>query len=366
MRKPASRPQAIIFENHCRANIQRIVQKASRIGATYTPHFKTHQSAVVANWFRDEGITGITVSSPEMAMYFADHNWDDITIAFPFYQNQIGTIRHLSKNCSLRLMATDPKDVVLLDSETDETIRILIEIDAGYGRSGLTLDDSGSINAIIQKVDQSSHLAFAGFYIHDGATYHVKGQEAVRNLIQRDLNAFSRLQTTYSRRNLDYCLGDTPSCSLCDDLDPATELTPGNLVFYDLMQIQAGSCTWDDIGLLVRVPVAQEKPETEQCIIHGGAVHFSKDNLMLNGVQTYGQPVVLHENQTITPVQGSRISALSQEHGTVDGLSAIKKAYGVEQLREIWVCPVHSCLTANLFEMYHTPEGVPVTKRILS
>ena len=132
------------------------------------------------------------------------------------------------------------------------------------------------------------------------------------------------------------------------------------------MQIQIGSSSYNDLGLLVRVPVAQEKPASDECIVHGGAVHFSKERLPIEGNETYGQPVVIDAYEHISKIEGTFLKALSQEHGTVSGLGSLKKAYQTDQLDEIWICPVHSCLTANLFDEYKTLDGRSIQKRILS
>ena len=58
--------------------------KAKNNNIIFRPHFKTHQSKKVGEWFREEGVDKITVSSVSMAKYFIEHNWKDITIAFPF------------------------------------------------------------------------------------------------------------------------------------------------------------------------------------------------------------------------------------------------------------------------------------------
>ena len=78
-----SKPTLIIDASRAKANIQRMKAKAEAQGAVFRPHFKTHQSGVVGQWFRQKGIDRITVSSVSMASYFADHGWDDILIAFP-------------------------------------------------------------------------------------------------------------------------------------------------------------------------------------------------------------------------------------------------------------------------------------------
>ena len=58
----------------------------------FRPHFKTHNSAFIGNWFRKLGIHSITVSSVSMAKFFSAYGWRDITIAFPVNPLEIGAI----------------------------------------------------------------------------------------------------------------------------------------------------------------------------------------------------------------------------------------------------------------------------------
>lgn len=359
-----NRPAAVVIEKNCRNNIKAMARKAERLNAAFRPHFKTHQSSIIGDWFRDEGVSGITVSTPEMAAYFANNGWQDITIAFPFYRNQIDDINDLAGDCRLRLFITTLDDIDFLSRSLTFEVDLMIEIDAGYNRSGVSCLNTSHIGRIIEKINCSAKVQFKGFYTHDGGTYRVKGAQAVKDTLERDLEAHTKLKESYPEA--EFSLGDTPSCSLLTDLFPASELSPGNLVFYDLMQIEIGSCMYNDIGLLLRVPVAQEKPEEDQCIIHGGAVHFSKEQLLVDGHHTFGQPVLVSQNGMVKKIDGTRVSALSQEHGTVNGLKALKKAYNNDQLQDIWICPVHSCLTANLFKNYTTLKGDIIEKRILS
>jgi D-serine deaminase-like pyridoxal phosphate-dependent protein len=76
-------PTLLLDEGRARRNIFRMADKAASNQVRFRPHFKTHQSAAVGEWFRDVGVTAITVSSVEMARYFAAHGWNDITFAFP-------------------------------------------------------------------------------------------------------------------------------------------------------------------------------------------------------------------------------------------------------------------------------------------
>ena len=76
------KPTLILDPTICRANIQRMAERAKRNNVKFRPHSKTHQSAMVSEWFREVGVDAITVSSVEMATYFAENGWKDITIAF--------------------------------------------------------------------------------------------------------------------------------------------------------------------------------------------------------------------------------------------------------------------------------------------
>ena len=78
--------------------------KAQRHKLKFRPHFKTHQSATIGNWFRDAGVKAITVSSVSMAWYFADNGWDDITIAFPVNVLEISEINSLAARINLNVL----------------------------------------------------------------------------------------------------------------------------------------------------------------------------------------------------------------------------------------------------------------------
>ena len=79
-----TRPTLIIDEVKARKNIAFMADKAKKYNLLFRPHFKTHQSATVARWFREMGVNHIAVSSLAMAHYFYQHGWDDIHIAFPY------------------------------------------------------------------------------------------------------------------------------------------------------------------------------------------------------------------------------------------------------------------------------------------
>ena len=96
-----TRPTLLLDEKKCRANIDRMAKRASKHQLRLVPHLKTHQSAQVSRWFRDYGVEAITVTSVKMANYFAEHGWDDITIAMPINIREVAAINALASQVRL-------------------------------------------------------------------------------------------------------------------------------------------------------------------------------------------------------------------------------------------------------------------------
>lgn len=331
--------------------------KAKQFDVEFRPHFKTHQSHEIGRWIRNEGVNGITVSSPTMALYFSEDGWDDITIAFPFYSGMIPDLKKLEKSSELRLFIHSPEQLSLLEKELTNDFRFYIEIDGGYGRSGISINNKEKIDEIIKSAEGLSKCSFHGFYIHDGRTYQARSAGEIKVQISESLSALESLKSEYPYAKIS--LGDTPSASELNNLEFLDEMTAGNFVFYDWMQVHIGSCSIDDVALFVSVPVAQSINMGKQAIVHGGAVHFSKDSISVSDITSFGQAIKMTDNEII-PIEGCYLSALSQEHGTFNG-------YDLYPDKEhILICPVHSCLTANLFKEYNSFNGEIIEKRILS
>jgi D-serine deaminase-like pyridoxal phosphate-dependent protein len=71
------KPTLLLNEDICRSNIQAMAIKAREHKVIFRPHFKTHQSATIGEWFREEGVTAITVSC--VIIYFLRVTWNSMT-----------------------------------------------------------------------------------------------------------------------------------------------------------------------------------------------------------------------------------------------------------------------------------------------
>lgn len=344
------------------ANIVRMQEKAKASNVHFRPHFKTHQSAYIGNWFRKLGIHSITVSSISMAKYFSAYGWKDITIAFPVNLLEINLLSELANEVSLNIIVDNTEVLPFLEGGLNFQVGVFIEVDTGDHRSGIVWKDIESIEKILSHLSLSSKLKFKGFLTHSGHTYHADSPETVRDVYKDTVQKLQYLKGLYKESwpELILSTGDTPSCSLVEDLGDVDEIRPGNFVFYDLMQYSLGSCSLDDIAVAVACPIVGRSLQRNEIIIYGGAVHVSKEFLFRsNGDRIYGYVVLFEDNGWSRPISGSYLVNLKQEHGIIKTSREV-----VEELRigdVIGILPVHSCLTANLMKGYQTLEGENIT-----
>jgi D-serine deaminase-like pyridoxal phosphate-dependent protein len=352
------KPTLILNRDICTRNIATMVQKAKKHRIRLRPHFKTHQSATIGEWFRAQGVNSITVSSVTMAGYFAAHGWEDITLAFPVNLNEAARINRLAGKIRLNLTLESPDTVTALATQVSRPVGVYIKIDTGYHRTGIPPGETGIIDLIIDRLRQTPHR-FKGFLTHAGHTYHAAGRDEIISIHQSSRQAMVMLGNRYreSTPGIELSVGDTPSCSLADDFRGLDEIRPGNFVFYDLMQYRLGSCTQEDIALALACPVVAKHPARQELVVYGGANHLSKESLRgKRGKLTFGGVVTLGREGWSTLMPGTSVVSLSQEHGVIrmgDTASFTNIATG----DIIGIIPVHACLTANLMRRYLTLGG---------
>lgn len=321
-------------------NIRKMAEKAAENKVEFRPHFKTHQSKKIGRWFKELNVQGITVSSVGMAEYFAEDGWSDITIAFPVNVLEIDRINQLAAKIQLRILVIDTEVISFLDAQLQHSIRVYIELDPKYGRSGIDMDDKSKIAAITNAVQRSKKMHFEGFYAHAGHTYKLRAEEDVLELARSVLTSLGRIKQTFGGK---ICFGDTPSCSLLPSFDNVDQISPGNFVFYDWMQTQIGACSPKEIAVTMHVPVISKFEQRSEVLIHGGAVHFSKEFILNERTPVYGIPAN-------TDLGSTYLKSLSQEHGIIHCSEDTYRQYKIGDLVPIY--PIHSCLTANLMRKY--------------
>ena len=357
-----TKPTLVLDEDRARRNIERMAARAGRFGVRFRPHFKTHQSRHIGRIFREFGVEAITVSSVEMASYFAADGWTDILIAFPFNVLEAGELGRLTASCSLGLLVESPAGLAALARSVSSSVDVWIKINIGANRAGADWNDNSLLTRICRQTARQSQLRLRGLLTHNGRTYGARSHAALAGLHADAMKKMRRAQMALAASGfpgLEISVGDTPSCSLLDDFEAADEIRPGNFVLNDVTQLEIGSCGEADIAAAVACPVVSTHPARNEAVIYGGAIHLSKDDVNAGkDGRIYGRACRRHGAGWGRILPGTVVSALSQEHGILKTTAAeIKKIKAGDVL---FVLPAHSCLTVDLFKEFVRLDGLRI------
>lgn len=353
-----SKPTLVLDKEICLQNIERMVNKTKSHHLRFRPHFKTHQSAEIAEWFRFYGVEAITVSSVRMAEYFVANGWKDVTIAFPLNILEIDRINRLAASAKLNVLLENREAANVLVKQAKKNLGVYFKIDTGYNRTGIPSSRTGTIDAILEILEANKKLQFKGFLSHTGHTYNARSTNEIFSRHFDALLKLKKLKNSYKKAypTIEISMGDTPSATICGNFDGVDEIRPGNFVFYDLKQFDLGVCSFDEIAVKMQCPVVSKHVSRNEIVIYGGAIHFSKDTILnTDGKELFGRVAIHEKGEKILLDNTNYLSKLSQEHGILKVTPANFRRINVGDVVEI--IPVHSCLTANLMGHYLTTEG---------
>ncbi|MHC1739576.1 MAG: alanine racemase [Anaerolineaceae bacterium] len=352
-----SQPTLLLDSEIARLNLHMMVEKVKKAGVRFRPHFKTHQSAQIGEWFREVGVNAITVSSVDMAEYFAMAGWNDILIAFSLNIRQLECIQALARKIHLGVLVEDRVAVQALKIIAPEQVGVWIKVDAGAHRTGMDWQSIDAIQGLVSEIHKYDHLHFRGLLTHSGNTYHCDSTEEIIHAFRTGVDRLNELRSVLEDAG-ESCLvsvGDTPGCSLCEDFSGIDELRPGNFIFYDAQQLQIGSCTAAQISVAVACPIVALHPERSEVVVYGGAIHLSKDWIERKEGYSFGLVALQKEDHWGEPIPGAYVRSLSQEHGVVKFEEGIPSGLKIGDL--LFVFPAHSCLTVQALKNYLTLKG---------
>ena len=351
-----TKPTLVVDKKKVFHNIRRMKEKlVGTEGIRFRPHFKTHQSEEVGRWFGQLGVTQITVSSLSMASFFAQKGWGDITVGVLVNPHEINGINRLMKSVEqlkLNLLVDSVETTGMLDRQLKKSVDCWLKIDTGYHRTGISWSNRHEILKVADAIRNASVLTFKGILTHPGHSYGAGSVAEIKEVYHDSVNKLQYirdflLQAEFEEVEISY--GDTPTCSVIEDFYGVDEIRPGNFVYYDVMQLALGVCSWEDLSAAVMCPVIGRYPQRKEVVVYGGAVHLSKESVLnAAGTKSYGLVAAPDETfQHWGPLMTETyVSSLSQEHGVIKTTAAHMENIKIGDI--LAVLPVHSCLAANL------------------
>lgn len=348
-------PSLIIDLDKLQANIERMANRAQRLGVSLRPHIKTHKCVEIGRLQARAGCQGLTVSTLEEARVFADHGFTDLTWAFPVILNRVDEARQIAEQGTLRLVVDSYEAVDALEKQ-GTPFHVFLKVDCGYHRAGVAPDSELAID-LVRRIQQSANLQFDGLLTHSGHAYNCAHPEEVAGVAEEERATLCRLAGKLRALGLPVpalSVGSTPAMSVVESLAGIDEARPGNYVFYDRMQVDLGACRVSDCAATVLSSVISSQPGARHCVVDAGALALSKDAGSENRTPS-DMGGIFEDYASGALKEDYRLEGLSQEHGIVSGRLPLGQ--------RIRILPNHSCLTVACFDHCYAVRGNRVEER---
>jgi D-serine deaminase-like pyridoxal phosphate-dependent protein len=322
-------------------NIREWQAHAKNCGVQFRSHIKTHKIPEIARMQVTAGARGIVSAKVSEAEPFAAAGIEDICIAYPVFGEVkwqrlaalAARLHSLTVNCDSELAA---RGLSKAATTTGVTIHIQVDIDSGLHRGGIPFDDVAAIERLAGVITSLPGLQLSGI-----TTYRSSGFLGAPN--PKDAgHAEGQLLVNVANRLRDQGLevrevsaGSTPTGKWVAEVRGVTEVRAGNYVFNDLMQLDHGIATEDQLALSVLCTVTSTSGK-DRLTIDGGTKTFSGD---AGGVGT-GRAAPTSIARAVD--RRIFVDRLNEEHGMARTEEDVKLG---EKIRFF---PYHACTCANL------------------
>ncbi|MGE5287996.1 MAG: alanine racemase [Micromonosporaceae bacterium] len=340
-------PVLVVDKARLERNLRDMADSAATRGIRLRPHAKTHKTAQIGRMQLDLGAVGLTVATIGEAEKFADAGVGDLFIAYPVWPSarRLNRLQALVERVSVRVAVDSVESAARLAplSRCARPPEILVEIDSGHHRTGVTPGRAGEVALAAAR----AALPVAGVFTFPGHSYapgvpeKAAAQEAAALAEAHDalLDAGVTAGATQAggpggdgAAILERSGGSTPTAQLSAD-PPPTELRPGVYVFYDAQQLELGVCRSDQIALAAAATVVS-RPSPGRFVLDCGSKVLGADRRPWNA--GFGR---------LPQWQDAPVVALSEHHATV----ALSPGTSPPELGQVVaVVPNHVCAAVNL------------------
>ena len=355
-------PTLILDRNRLEANVARMSARARELGVDLRPHMKTAKSAEVGRLATAGHSGGITVSTLKEAEYFAGHGFTDIVYGVGISLDKLARVARLQAGGARVAVVTDNLEVARgIDARAADLgarFEVLIELDTGDGRAGLTAD-SETLIEIGRALDAAADADLRGVMTHAGQSYGCQEIAAIEAVAESEragaVTGAERLRAAGLPCPV-VSVGSTPTALHAKNLDGVTEMRPGVYVFNDVFQADIHSCALEDIAVTVLATVTGHHRERGEIVIDAGGLALSKDRSTQNGPRDVGYGLVVDAAGGAS-LPELHVARVSQEHGVVTAPGGDLPFDALPPGTRVRVLPNHACFTAAAYEGYHVVAG---------
>lgn len=331
-------PALLVDRDILERNIGRMAASARSRGLSLRPHAKTHKCPEIARLQVAAGATGLTVATVSEAEVFADAGFDDLFIAYPLWVDapRGSRLRTLNRRIHLTVGVDSVVGARNLAEHAGPGIRVLVEVDSGHHRTGVTPQRAGEVAAAAS----TAGLDVLGVFTFPGHSY---APEAPAGAARDEADALAAAASSLRAAAVEPIVvsGGSSPTALIEVHTEATELRPGVYVFGDAQQWELGAVTEADIAVSALATVVSARDDV--VVLDAGSKILGAD-----------RPAWATGHGRILGAPDARITALSEHHATVRWPDpATRPALG----DRVHVVPNHVCNAINLVDHLIVTSG---------
>jgi D-serine deaminase-like pyridoxal phosphate-dependent protein len=340
-------------------NIDTMARAVARHGLALRPHMKTAKSIDVARLALQRSTSGrgtqpgITVSTLAEAEYFVGHGIADILYAVGITPQKLDQVAKLNTTGAEVMVITDDTTMATAIAGHPMPPRVLIEIDTGEARGGLSPDEP----ALLEIAARLGPL-LAGVMTHAGHSYAGRSPAEMQRIAEQEragaVRAAERLVAAGHACPI-VSIGSSPTALAATSLVGITEVRAGVYMFGDLFQAEIGTNGPDDIALTVLASVIGRRPAQGMLLVDAGAIALSKDRSTeaTGNDQGFGALLDINARRSFGR---AIIRKAYQEHGVVE-LDPALPPPNLPVGSKVRILPNHCCLTAAAHDSYFVVDG---------
>ena len=234
-------PALVVDLDMLESNLKTMQTRINTLGLTLRPHTKAHKIPAIAQMQIEAGAKGICTSKLGEAEVMAHGGIKDILITTPIAGDKkiqrLVTLHQQYPDCRL-LQVVDHIDhvtqIAMAASKAGLIIELMIEVESGQQRCGIKVGDE--LVTLIQLIQQTEGVSYAGIQAYSGHLQHIKGYEARNEQAKAAVqDLFTLIESTLKPKGLAPEIisgGGTGTYAAYQDLN-YTEIQAGSYLFMD-------------------------------------------------------------------------------------------------------------------------------------
>ena len=328
-------PATLVFADRLERNLAGMAAFAAGAGVALRPHAKTHKCLQIVGRQMALGARGLSVATVGEAEILAGRagagqaglEVKDVFIAYPLWPTAdlVTRLGELAERVQVTVGADSAVAARRLAPLAGRVL-VMVEVDCGLGRRGVRAADAAGVARAAQRGGQEVRgvFTFPGHSYRPGAAAQAAADEAAA------LAEAAAGLAAAGFENAERSGGSTPSARLTR---PAglSELRPGVYALNDAQQVELGTCSMDEVALMVAATVVS-RPAPGRLVLDAGSKVLGPD-----------RPAWASGYGRLADWPAAQITGLWEHHAVVavDGNSP---ALG----EVVAVIPNHVCTAVNL------------------